>query len=198
MSRALIVGIVKTRYAIPLSLCVFGLAIVMAGAFPLMPLYLMQDFGLNKAELTSFFMLHFVSGLLVTFISGYISDGLVKRHRLVLFSGIIAMIGYVYFALANTLPDVYMTGALTVFIVVLFPQFFAVARNNVFRNLDERMQVVVTTYLRILFSLGYVFGPVLLGVLAAVMGYRKGFITIAILTLCLAICGYLLLRRIAL
>lgn len=195
MKSGVYISLMKDPKGFQLSFCLFILAIIMAAIYPVLPIVLSQSIGLDKAEITTFLILTLLVGIVVTFISGYLSDRKIARYKIILVSGITAAMGFVFLVLAQNVVLAYLAGTLTTFITILFPQFFALSKNGEFFDVPEEQQIAVTTYLRVLFSLGYTIGPVIIGLLVTVVSYELSFIIMSGLIIGITVFGTILAKR---
>jgi SET family sugar efflux transporter-like MFS transporter len=181
---------------IKLCICTFGLAVIMAGTYPLMSLILTNGIGLSKNELTLFFVNNLIVGIVITFLSGYLSDRLISRYKIVGVAGVLAAAGLILLAQVDQVLYVYAAGALTAFLIVLFPQIFAFGNSVIFHQMEEKDRLVMTTFLRTLFSLGYIVGPILTGLYITMFTYTEIYFIMAGFTLVLATGSVLFMRRV--
>jgi len=188
--------IVRTRYGVPLGLCILAQGILMAVIVPLLPILISSRIGMDKTEVTTFFLINILVGIVVTLATGYLSDGAVARYKLVLVSGILGCLGAVGIAAATQPVHAYLAGAVSVSVGVLFPQLFAVARAGVMADWERDDQVMGITALRTLFSLGFVLGTGLASWLAQAVDIRAVFYMAAGASLALTAYAALTLYRI--
>src|SRR5690606_10962494 len=132
-----------------------------AAVNPLIPILLATRVGLDKNEVTIYFLVTTLLGIVITLGTGYLSDGTIARYKLVGIGGLIATLGYFGIATAEQPVHAYIAGGLMIGLSVLFPQLFAVAKAGVVADWSNADQTTGITALRTFFSLGYVLGTAL-------------------------------------
>lgn len=151
----------------------------MAVVNPLLPIVISDKIGLDKVEVTAFYLLNTLCGIGITLGSGYLSDGLVARYKLVLTGGIVATLGNLGIAVATRPAHVFIAGPLAFAHFLLFPQLFAVAKAGFAADWSREDQVMGITTLRTMFSLGFIVGTGLASGLARIMDIQAAFFLVA-------------------
>ncbi|MBX3065202.1 MAG: MFS transporter [Anaerolineae bacterium] len=188
--------VLSEKFGLPLGLCILLQGVLMAVFLPIMPIILTEKIGLDKNEITIFFLINTLLGIVVTLATGYLSDGKVARHKLILGGGILASLAYVLIAVATTPVHAYIASVIAVAGGLLFPQLFAVVRSGVVADWDHESQVMGITALRTLFSLGFIIGTALSSWLVSVLDFRVIFVGIGVGFLLLSIFSAFILYRI--
>ncbi len=186
--------IARTPYgtAVGLSILLQGLFISMLA--PLLPVLLAEQIGLNKNDIIIFFLLNTFMAAVVTLGTGWLSDGIIARHKLTLFGGILGTLGYIGLGLAALPFHAWVAGLALAQFAVIFPQLFAVAKAGIVNKWERGEQVMGLTALRTLFSLGFVIGTAISSVLAR-FDLRTVFVVSALPNLIVALgAAYLLYR----
>jgi MFS transporter, SET family, sugar efflux transporter len=150
--------IIATPHGLTLSLCIGTLGLLLASVSPLLPVAISEGAKLDKGGVTLFYLINSVTAIVIILSSGYLSDGTIKRYKLVAVAGILASFGYAGVALARTPFQAYLAGIVMTFISILFPQLFAISREGILRSWDTQSQTVGVTCLRTMFSFGFIFG----------------------------------------
>ena len=101
-------------------------------------------------------------GIVVTLGTGWLSDGMIARDKLVMVCGTIATVGFIGLSQATLPIHAWLAGIAIAPIGVIFPQLFAVAKAGVVVGWEREDQVMGITALRTLFSLGFVFGTAII------------------------------------
>jgi MFS transporter, SET family, sugar efflux transporter len=171
--------IIQTPNGLLLSVCIGTLGVVLAAISPLTSVAVTDAAGFDKYGIAVFFLINAVFGIILLVVSGYLSDGRIARYKLVLVAGTLAAIGYIGIATISSPIHAYISGVLSVFAGVLFPQLFAVAREGVLGSWTSEEQTVGTTALRTLFSLGFVFGTGITSALTRFMDINQIFLVLA-------------------
>src|SRR5262245_47462533 len=120
--------VLRTPYGAALGSCILLQGILMAVTGPLLPIVLSERIGMDKSQIATYFLLRTLIAIAVTLGSGYLSDGIIARYKLVLVGGAVAALGTYLIATARQPAQAYVADALSVGIVVLFPQLFAAAK----------------------------------------------------------------------
>jgi SET family sugar efflux transporter-like MFS transporter len=188
--------ILRTPFGAPLGLCIVLQGILLAVVDPLLPIVVSDRIGLEKSEVVLFFLFLIVSAIGIGLLTGYLSDGIVARYKLVLVGGILLTIGNIEIAAAtqpiHSFVSVPFLGALAVF----FPQLFAAARLGIMADWEPKAQVVGITAFRTLYSFGYVLGTALTSWLAQNADLQAVFFFIALAFILLTALAVAVLRRI--
>lgn len=170
--------------------------ILLAVVDPLLPIVVSNSIGLEKSEVVLFFLFLTVTAIGIGLLTGYLSDGIVARYKLVLIGGILMVIGNLEIAAAtqpvHSFISVPFLGALAVF----FPQLFAAARLGIMADWEPEAQVVGITAFRTLYSFGYILGTALTSWLAQTADLQEVFFFIALAFILLTILATAVLRRI--
>lgn len=187
--------ILHTEYGAALGLGILLQGCLTALLSPLVPILISEKIGLNKSEVMVYFLVGTAVGIVVTLGTGWLSDGVVARYKLVIIGGITASVGFVLLSRATLPYHVWIAGMLIAGLGVVFPQLFAVAKAGVVADWDHEAQVMGITALRTLFSLGFVLGTGITSGLAK-LDMRSVFLIIAGVALVLSMGDAYLLRRI--
>jgi SET family sugar efflux transporter-like MFS transporter len=179
-----------------LGLCILLQGILLAVVDPLLPLVVSNRIGLDKSEVVLFFLFLTVTAIGIGLLTGYLSDGIVARYKLVLVGGILLAIGNIEIAAAtqpiHSFISVPFLGALAVF----DPQLFAAARLGIMADWEPMAQVVGITAFRTLYSFGYILGTALTSWLAQNADLQAVFFFIGLAFILLTILVVVVLRRI--
>jgi SET family sugar efflux transporter-like MFS transporter len=195
MNLAIWKRLFNTRYGLVLGLCILLLGALMAASSPLLPIVISDKVGLDKGQVMIFYLLNTVFSVVVTLGTGYVSDGTIARHKLVIVGGIIATFGYFGLAIATRPIHAFASSIAIVGLAVLFPQLFAVVKAAVVADWDRKAQVMGITAMRTLYSLGFVIGTALASILAQVMNIQSVFFLITAGTIGITIFGAIVLQR---
>jgi SET family sugar efflux transporter-like MFS transporter len=166
MNFAIWKRIIDTPYGVALALSILLQGLFMSIMGTLLPVLLANQIGLNKNEIVIFFSLYTFISAIVTLGSGWLSDGIIARYKLVLFGGCIGTSGIIGFGLATLPVHTWLAGLAFAFFAVTFPQLFAVAKAGIVNTWEHGEQVIALTALRTMFSLGFVFGTGIASLLA--------------------------------
>lgn len=186
----------RTKYGAALGSCILLQGILMAVFNPLLPIVLTEKIGLDKEAVTVYFLMIVGVDIAISLITGYLSDGIIARYKLVLVGGLISALGFLGIATATEAPYVFIAGALSVGLAVLFPQLFAVAKLGVVGDWERESQTLGITILRTLFSFGFILGTALSSLLARIMDIQAAFFIIAAVVLGLTVYATVVLYRI--
>jgi MFS transporter, SET family, sugar efflux transporter len=171
--------LIHTPFGVALGSCILLQGFLMAIVNPILPIVISNRLGLDKPGVATFYLINILIGVVVTLSTGYLSDGAVPRHRLVMLGGGVGALGY-FGVGAATLPiHAYIAGPLMVGLAVLFPQLFAVAKAGIVAGWEREAQVMGITALRTLFSLGFILGTALSSVLGRVIDFQTIFFLIS-------------------
>lgn len=162
-----------------MSLSILGLGTILAAITTLLPILLLLHLNFSKGQITLFFIISTLFSIVITFVSGYLSDLRVSRWGIIAVGGTVATLGYASIASSQSLVLVYLSGLLAVGTSVIFPQLFAVSRERLLGEWEDTAQVMGMTFLRMLFSLGYVFGAIVASLLIQAMPIRTLFLLIS-------------------
>lgn len=188
--------IARTPFGLPLGLCILLQGILLAVADPLLPVVVAESIGLEKSQVVLFFLFLTLSAIGIGLLTGYLSDGVVARYKLVIVGGFLLIVGN--FLLATATQPVHsfiaipFLGALAVF----DPQLFAVARLGLMADWEPEAQVVGITAIRTLYSFGYIIGTALTSWLARSADLQAVFFGIAITFIPLTLLVVVVLRGI--
>ncbi len=150
--------------AVALSILVQGFFMAVVGT--LLPILLAEQIGLDKNEVIIFFLLNTLMSAIVVLGSGWLSDGIVARYKLVLIGLSIGTLGFIGFGTATLPVHTWLAGLCLAQYGVIFPQLFAVAKAGIVNQWERGEQVTGLTALRTMFSLGFVIGTGLASLLA--------------------------------
>jgi MFS transporter, SET family, sugar efflux transporter len=196
MNFAIWKRLIRAQYGLPLGLCILLQGLLIAVASPLLPILISEKIGLDKAGVTVFFLINTLLGIVVALGTGYFSDGLVARHKLVLVGGVVASLGYFGLSIATQPVHAYMAGAIVAGLAVLFPQLFAVAKGSVVADWKREDQIVGITALRTLFSFGFILGTTLASGLVRVIDIQVIFFLLGVTIFALTVYSARVLYRI--
>jgi MFS transporter, SET family, sugar efflux transporter len=166
MNIAIWKRVFRAPFGAALGSCILLEGILMAVTAPLLPIVLAERVGMDKSQIAIYFLLRTLIGIAVTLGSGYLSDGIIARYKLVLVGGAVSALGTMMIAVARLPLTAYVADALSVGIIVLFPQLFAVAKAGIVAGWEREEQTMGITALRTLFSFGYILGTALASVMA--------------------------------
>lgn len=166
-------------YGAALGFCILLQGALIAVYVPLLPIVISERIGLDKSGVMAFLVINNLVGILIVLATGYLSDGTIARYKLVAAGGLSATLGYAGVAIATLPLHAYLSGIAIVGLTVIFPQLFAVAKSNVVAGWEREDQVMGITALRTLFSLGFVLGTSVSGLLARAMDIQAAFYFIA-------------------
>ena len=170
--------ILRTKFGLPLGLCILFQGVLFSIALPLLPIVISDKIGMDKSQVTLFFLLTTLAGVVVTLATGYLSDGAIARYKLILVCGAIGTLGYLGIATATQPIHVYISGLIGVAMFVIFPQIFAVIKDGVVGDWETEAQVMGITAMRTLFSFGFILGTGIASWLAQVMDIQAAFFLI--------------------
>ena len=188
--------IARSQFGLPLGSCILLQGMLMAVINPLLPIVLSNRIGLDKSAITAFFLLSTLIGIVITLGTGYLSDGTIARHKLVLVSGVISGLGYLGIATASRPVYAFLAGPMMVAGSVLFPQLFAVARAGIVEGWERNAQVMGISALRTLFSFGYILGTGLASALAQFLDIQAVCLVVGIGFTALTVYASVVLYRI--
>jgi SET family sugar efflux transporter-like MFS transporter len=171
--------IARTPDGLPLGLCILVQGLLFAVVIPLLPVLISDRIGLDKLEVMAFFIITTLVGMGATLGTGYLSDGSIARHKLVVVCGAVAALGYLGVAAATRPIHVFIAGVATVGFHILFPQLFAVVRVGIVGDWEREAQVIGITALRTLFSFGFILGTGLASWLAQAVDIQAVFYLVA-------------------
>jgi MFS transporter, SET family, sugar efflux transporter len=188
--------IIRTPYGAALGFCILLQGLLAATFSPLLPLIVSDRIGMDKPQLTVFFVVVIFVGTVVTLVTGYLSDGMIARYKLVAVGGCIAVLGNIGIATATQPLHMFMAGIALEGVAVFFPQLFAVAKAGVLGDWSRDDQVVGITAFRTLFSLGFIIGTATASWLVQVMDIQAAFFPIAVGGVILTICSVMVLYQV--
>ncbi len=183
------------RYGAALGLNILFQGALMALLTPLVPILITERIGLNKNEVIVYYLISTVVGISVTLTTGWLSDGMIARYKLVLVGGFFGALGYIGLSQATLPIHAWLSCVAMAGTSIIFPQLFAVAKAGVVAGWEHNEQVMGITALRTLFSLGFVFGTGISSGLAR-FDTRTIFVFIAAAALLVTLGAAVLLRRI--
>jgi SET family sugar efflux transporter-like MFS transporter len=188
--------IIQTPLGAPLGLCILLQGILLAVVDPLLPIVVSDRIGLEKSEVVLFFLFLTLTAIGIGLLTGYLSDGIVARYKLVLVGGILLTIGNIEIAAARESVHAFVSlpflGALAVF----FPQLFAAARLGIMADWEPKAQIVGITAFRTLYSFGYILGTALTSWLAQHADLQAVFFFIGLAFIPLTVLAVVVLHRI--
>ena len=120
--------VMSTRYGASLGLCILFNGALMALLTPLAPILISEKIGLNKSEVIIYYLIVTLVGIVVTLGTGWLSDGMIARDKLVMVCGTIATVGFIGLSQATLPVQAWLAGIAIAPIGVIFPQLFAVAK----------------------------------------------------------------------
>ncbi len=186
--------IIHAPYGMEVALNILLQGLLIAMISPLLPILLAEQIGLNKNEIIVFFLLNTLMGAIVTLGTGWLSDGIVARYKLVLIGTFLGTLGFMGLSLATLPAHAWLAGLGLAQFGVIFPQLFAVAKAGVVNKWERGEQVMGLTALRTLFSLGFVIGTAISSILAQ-FNLRTVYMAAAVPSLIASIgAAYLLYR----
>jgi len=150
--------ILHTPYGVAVALGILVQGFFMALVGPLLPILLAEQIGLNKNDVIIFFLLNTMMGAIVVLGSGWLSDGIVARYKLVLICIGIGSLGFIGLGTATLPIHTWLSGLALALFGVMFPQLFAVAKAGIVNKWEHGEQVTGLTVLRTMFSLGFLIG----------------------------------------
>lgn len=156
-------------FLINMALLGMGLAVTV----PFFILYATQELGMTKGQYGLLMALAALAGFLMNTFVGRISDtGRVNRKSLIIFSLLMAAFAFsVYFFIHNVLWFIILYTIFTGFAAPAMPQMYASARESINVSASNKNAVFANTVLRSMFSLGFLFGPLVGTVLLSKFGY---------------------------
>lgn len=172
--------LIHTPYGVALGSCILLQGFLMSIVNPILPIVISNRIGLDKPGVTAFYVINTLVGVAITLGTGYLSDGIVSRWKLVMIGGGVGVLGYFGIGIATLPIHAYLVGPLMVGLAVLFPQLFAVAKAGIVAGWEREAQVMGITALRTLFSFGFIFGTGLSSVLARVMDFQAIFFVVSV------------------
>jgi SET family sugar efflux transporter-like MFS transporter len=196
MSLAIWTRIIRTKFGLPVGLGILLQGALFAIVIPLLPIVITNKIGLDKLQVTLFFLINTLVGIVIMLGTGYLSDREGARYKIVLASGLVAALGYLGIATATLPIHAYVAGAAAVAFLVLFPQLFAVVKVGIVADWERESQVMGITALRTLFSFGFILGTALSSWLAGAVEIQSVFFGIAAAIIALTIYTAVLLYRI--
>src|SRR5262245_50525689 len=110
--------ILHTPYGAAVGSCILLQGILMAVTSPILPIVLSERIGMDKSEIVAYFLLRTLIAIIVTLGSGYLSDGMIARYKLVVAGGLVTTLGTFLIATASRSIDAYIADVMTVGIVV--------------------------------------------------------------------------------
>lgn len=150
--------LLHTPYGVAVALSILVQGFFMAVIGPLLPILLAEQIGLNKNEVIVFFLLNTLMGAVVTFGTGWLSDGIIARYKLVVICVCIGSLGFIGLGTATLPIHTWLAGLGLALFGVMFPQLFAVAKAGIVNKWERGEQVAGLTALRTMFSLGFLIG----------------------------------------
>jgi SET family sugar efflux transporter-like MFS transporter len=170
----------RAKYGLTCAFWIFIEGILLATVMPLLPIALSTKIGMDKEQVTLYFLITTLLATVITLVTGYLSDGSIARYKLVLICGFASAIGYFGIATATLPMHAYLAGLLVVALGVIFPQLFAVAKSGVVADWEAGLQTTAITALRTLFSLGFVIGTALGSALTHILDIQLIFLLMSV------------------
>jgi SET family sugar efflux transporter-like MFS transporter len=195
MNLAIWKRVFTARYGAALGLSIFFQGALIALLVPLAPILITEQIKLDKHDVIIYYLISTVMGISITLITGWLSDGLIARYKLVAIGGLIGAVGYIGLSQATLPIHAWLAVVAMAGTNVVFPQLFAVAKAGVVAGWEPKDQVMGITALRTLYSLGFVFGTAITSVLAR-YEVRTVFLLIAAVAFLVTLGAAFLLRRI--
>lgn len=194
MNRFIWNRLINAPYGVAVGFSIFLQGLMLSIIGPLISILLVEQIGLDKNDVIVFFLLNTLMSAAVTFGTGWLSDSIIAPYKLVLFGGVVGMLGFMGLAQATLPAHAWLAGLALSQFGVIFPQLFAIAKAGVVASWEHGAQVMGLTVLRTMFSLGFVIGTVISSGLAK-MDMRTVFMALAIPNLVVALgAAYLLYR----
>ena len=153
-------------YGVAVALSILLQGFFAASVGTLLPILLAEQIGLNKNEVIVFFLLNTFTGAVVTLGSGWLSDGMIARYKLVVISVCLGTVGFIGLGTATLPVHTWLAGLGLAQFGVIFPQLFAVAKAGIVHKWERGEQVTGLTMLRTMFSLGFLIGTGAASILA--------------------------------
>ncbi|KAA1042384.1 sugar efflux transporter [Macrococcus equipercicus] len=156
-------------FLVNMALLGMGLAVTV----PFFILYATQELGMTKGQYGLLMASAALAGFLMNTLIGRISDtGRVNRKWLIIFSLLMASMAFgVYFYVHSVLWFIVLYTIFTGFAAPAMPQMYASARESINASASSKNSVFANTVLRSMFSLGFLFGPLVGTVLLSRFGY---------------------------
>lgn len=162
----------RSRALGPLVVVFLALGLSTALSFPFLALFLTSAVHAGPLELTMFLLVQPLSGVVVSTVLGRLSDGRVARRRVLMVAAVAGCTGAALFSVLRSYwPLLLVACTLSAMGGALMPQGFAYARAMV---ANEPTAPMITSTLRMFFSLSWVAGPPL----GAVLLNAGGFTTV--------------------
>ncbi len=161
----------------------FAISLFFAGvanstSMPLVTLFLTNSLHVRASQVSLFFITA-LAGPIVSIPIGRISDRLPSRVSLIYFSAFWLGIGWTVMAIARQVWLAFGVGVIFFcFIGILSAQIFAALR-DVMTHKNEANEASVSSTVRTAYSLGWLVGPIVGGLLAGTVGVRFAFLTTA-------------------
>lgn len=194
MNRFIWSRLIRAPYGVAVAFSILLQGLMLSMIAPLIPILLVEQIGLNKNDVIVFFLLNTLMGAVVAFGTGWLSDGIVKHYKLVVFGGVVGMLGFIGLAQATLPSHAWLAGLALAQFGVIFPQLFAIAKAGVVAQWEHASQVMGLTVLRTMFSLGFVIGTIIASGLAR-LDMRTVFMALALPNLIVAFSAAYLLYR---
>lgn len=186
--------ILHAPYGVTVALSILLQGLILSMMSPLVPVLLTTQIGLDKSEVIVFFLLNTLMAAVVTLGTGWLSDGIIARYKLVLIGGFVGSLGFLGLSQATLPIHTWLAGLAIAQLSVIFPQMFAVAKAGVVNTWERGSQVMGLTVLRTMFSLGFVIGTAISSGLAQ-LDLRMVFMLLALANFGVALSAAYLLYR---
>jgi SET family sugar efflux transporter-like MFS transporter len=162
-----------TRRLLPLALIFIAVGLSTSFVYPYLALFLNDAVHAGPLKTTAFLVVAPLSGVLMSWLIGRLSDRRPIRHRLLIAAALAGIAGT---ALTAVVRDYWVLLAITVTLTAiagsLFPQSFAYAR-QVLEHGDPGRAPMAISLLRMLFSIAWVGGPPLAAFILAARGFTE-------------------------
>ncbi len=185
----------RAPYGAAVALSILLQGCLMAVVSPLIPIILTEKIGLDKSQVIVFFLLFTLMSAVIVLGTGWLSDGIIARYKLVLVGGLVGSLGFIGLSQATLPIHTWIAGLAIAQLGVIFPQMFAVAKAGVVAGWERGAQVMGLTALRTMFSLGFVIGTAISSGLAQ-FDIRLVFMVMALVNFVVTLSAAYLLYRI--
>src|SRR5690606_29035856 len=101
MNLSVWMRVFRVKFGLSCAFWIFAEGVLLAAVNPLIPILLATRVGLDKNEVTIYFLVTTLLGIVITLGTGYLSDGTIARYKLVGIGGLIAALGYFGIATAE-------------------------------------------------------------------------------------------------
>jgi SET family sugar efflux transporter-like MFS transporter len=168
---------IRSRALGPLVAVFLALGLSLSLSFPFLSLFLTSAVHAGPIKLTVFLLAQPLSGVVASTVLGRLSDGRVARRRLLMVSAVAGCTSATLFSILRSYwPLLVLACTVTAVAGALMPQGFAYARAML---VNEPTAPMITSTLRMFFSLSWVAGPLLASVLLTAGGFRTLYLVSA-------------------